>query len=180
MKYYYSPYTGEHIKTDNPSDWMLSTTKAPAHDGMFFDGTAWYDLQPAPISDLVKSKKLDIDTEAGKTRAKYITVAPGQEATYISKEKQARDYVAAGYPSANVVQYPYVLAEAESIYGLNPTAAQIKTECDNIIAQANAWAVLGATIERVRRTGKIAVSAAADAAAIESAAATAIAELQAL
>lgn len=43
MKYHYSPYTNESIKTDTPSDWMLSTDVAPPHDGMFFDGKKWYD-----------------------------------------------------------------------------------------------------------------------------------------
>lgn len=46
----YSPHTGEHIRTDNPADWMgRAGTPAPAYDaetaGAFWRGEAWEIVQ---------------------------------------------------------------------------------------------------------------------------------------
>lgn len=136
---------------------------------------------PVPTLAEVQAAALtSIDAEAGAARARYITVAAGQEATYMLKEAQARSYKAAGYPTASVSDYPMVDAEAMAMHGAAPTAAQIKTAADGIIAQADAWITKAALIERVRIAGKRAVSAAVDVAAAESARAAAVAELGAL
>lgn len=136
---------------------------------------------PVPTLAEVQAAALtSIDAEAGAARARYITVAAGQEATYMLKEAQARSYKAAGYPTASVSDYPMVDAEAMAMHGAAPTAAQIKTAADGIIAQADAWITKAALIERARIAGKRAVSAAVDVAAAESARAAAVAELGAL
>lgn len=51
----YSPHTGEHIRTDNPADWMgRAGTPAPDYDpqtaGAFWRGERWeiVDVLPAP------------------------------------------------------------------------------------------------------------------------------------
>lgn len=133
---------------------------------------------PAPtLSEVVTSAKAIIDAVAGAARARYITVAPGQEATYMLKEAQARAYKSAGYPSATVADYPMVDAEAKAMHGAAPTAAQIQSAADGIIAQADAWIAKAAQIERARIAGKLAVGAAVDVAGVETARAAAVAEL---
>ena len=48
----YTPYTGEHIATDTPADWMARAgIDAPAYDkatqGCFFQGGAWVVIDSA-------------------------------------------------------------------------------------------------------------------------------------
>jgi hypothetical protein len=52
--------------------------------------------------------------------------------------------------------------------------------CDSIIAQADAWVTLAAAIESLRRSGKVAVEAAASAQAILTARDNAVAALEAV
>lgn len=127
---------------------------------------------PAPPLDQVRAAALAaIDAAAGAARARYITIAPGQEATYLIKAQQARDYRAAGYtgPVPALVQ-----AEADAT-GETPAAA-----CDSILAEEAVWVAKAALIESARRRGKVAVGAAADAAAVEAARDAALAELAGL
>lgn len=63
MKNYYSPHTGEGIKTDTPSDWMLSTDLTPPHEGMFFDGSAWYDFV-APVDNTLRIADIKAELSA--------------------------------------------------------------------------------------------------------------------
>ncbi|RME58088.1 hypothetical protein D6779_07220, partial [Candidatus Parcubacteria bacterium] len=56
-----------------------------------------------------------IDEAAGQARARYITVAPGQEATYVEKARQAEAFKAAGYPTpVDVNLYPLIDAEVQA------------------------------------------------------------------
>lgn len=127
---------------------------------------------PAPTLDQVKAAALAaIDAEAGRARARYITVAPGQEATYILKAQQAAAFKAGGYAGAAPG-----LVQAE----MDATGATAQQAADDILAQEAAWAFKAAQIESARRRGKVAAGNAADAAAVEAARAAAIAELGAL
>ncbi len=130
-------------------------------------------LPPTVVSlDDVKAAALSaIDAEAGAARARYITVAPGQEATYILKAQQAAAFKAGGYsgPVPGLVQ-----AEMDA------TGATAQAAADDILAQEAAWAYKAAQIESARRRGKVAAGNAADAASVEAARAAAIAELGAL
>lgn len=145
------------------------------------DGLPMLADPPAPtLAEATAVARVAIDAEAGAARARYITVAPGQETTYMLKEAQSRAYKAAGYPSATVGDYPMVDAEAQALHGAAPTAAQIQSATDGIIAQADAWIAKAAQIERARIAGKRAVAAAVDVAGVESARAAAVAELGAL
>jgi hypothetical protein len=124
----------------------------------------------APIAPATPAQlHATIDAAAGAARARYITVAAGQEATYLLKDQQARAYKAAGYPFATLASYAYVQAEAMAINGATPTAAQTQAAADAIINQADAWLAKGAQIEQQRITGKRAVTAAADAASAQAA-----------
>lgn len=127
---------------------------------------------PAPdLGDVKAAALATIDTAAGAARGRYITTVPGQEATYLIKAQQARDYQAAGY--AGTVP-ALVQAEADAT-GETPQAA-----CDRILAEEAAWIGKAAQIETARRRGKITAQAAADVAGTESARDAAIAELAAL
>jgi hypothetical protein len=93
----------------------------------------------------------DIDRVAGEARLRYITDVPGQQATYLIKAQQARQYLA---DTAAPVP-PYVQAEADAM-GVSPVAA-----AESIAELETLWSdVVGPGIERARRAGKIAVSAA--------------------
>ena len=126
------------------------------------------------------SAYIAIDAQAGKTRSKYITVVAGQDVTYQSKAMDATAYKAAGYPFANIANYPWVQAEAKAINGLAPTAAQYQAAADSIILTQAQWAVIGSSIEQQRRAGKIAVAAATMAASAQTAQNTALTALAAL
>ena len=91
-----------------------------------------------------------IDTAAGAARARYITVAAGQEATYMQKTMDATAYKAVGYtgPVPLMIQ-----AESDAVGCTAQEAA------DQILAQAQAWLVKGSQIEGVRRSWKLTVAA---------------------
>lgn len=90
-----------------------------------------------------------IDIKAGAVRSRYITTVPGQEATYILKGAQARRFLDSGFAGSppNLVQ-----AEADAT-GDTPKQAAVR-----ILAEEEQWTGLAATIEKIRRSGKIAVT----------------------
>lgn len=97
--------------------------------------------------------KLQIDTVAGERRALYVTVAPGQEMTYMEKSEHARRYIEAGYPT-DLSSYPFIVAE------VNATGRTPQQVAKEIITQRDAWLSVGSAIEQIRRKGKIEVDAA--------------------
>lgn len=106
------------------------------------------------LDDVKAAAKSDIDAAAGEARGRYITVAAGQEATYVLKAQRAAEFKAAGYTGTVP---PMVKAEADAT-GETPQQA-----ADRILAEQYAWELIGADIERVRRSGKIKVETASDA-----------------
>lgn len=141
-------------------------------------GTWVHDTDPATVNKAKASAKARIDSKAEQVRAKYLTAAPLQSATYAEKAREAREFKAAGYPSAPFVPatWPYVDAEMRAASDATPQAA-----CDRILAEAAQYAqVKGAAIEYERRHGKITVDAAGTASAIATAEAAAHAALDVL
>lgn len=122
---------------------------------------------------LKANAKAKIDEVAGQVRAKFVTSVPGQDATYISKEAECRAYAAANYP-ADLTNYPWVSCEAEA------TGLTAQEAADAIILQANQWKVLGSTIEKIRRGGKIEVDKKLKASTIKATMDATIAQLQAI
>lgn len=107
---------------------------------------------PAPPTDADEAYKREarrqIDAAAGRARARYITVSPGQDATYIAKYDQAQRYLAAG-PAVILSDYPWVEVEAQAT-GVSGTEAATR-----IKALGDAWAnVIGPAIEGRRIAGK--------------------------
>lgn len=133
------------------------------------DATEWVDDEEiAPDLTVQKADAAGrIDAAAGAARARYITVAAGQGATYIVKAAQAHAYLAASGGSVPA----FVQAEADATGRTALQAAQA------IVDQEALWIIKGAQIERLRRGGKVATAAAADAAGIASALESTIAEL---
>lgn len=116
----------------------------------------------SPPLDIARSMAVArIDAAAGRARARYITTAPGQEATYQTKYAEALAYRANGYP-ADLAGYPYVAGESE------PNAPRTATEAaDRIIRTGDLWAnVIGPQIESTRVNGKDRLGALVDAADI--------------
>lgn len=126
---------------------------------------------PLPMADAIAGALKEIDATAGEARGRYITIAPGQEATYLIKASQAATYAAAGYTGA----VPG-LVQAE----VDATGSTAQQATDAILAQQAAWEYKAAQIESARRRGKVTVAAAATNAAAELARDAAIAELRAL
>lgn len=127
---------------------------------------------PAPSLAEVKTAALTaIDATAGAARARYITIAPGQEATYLLKSAQATAFKAGGY-----VGPPPGLVQAE----VDATGATPQQAADAILVQQAAWEIKAAQIESARRRGKVAAGAAAEAAAVDAARDATLAELAAL
>ena len=135
---------------------------------------------PRPIlSEVLTAALTAIDAAAGTARARYITTADGQGATYLLKAADADRYKAAGYPAAQIASYPWVLAKARAMVAA-PAAADYQAAADLIIGRRDAWIVKGAAIEEARERGKAAVASALDMAGVAAARAAAEAELAAL
>jgi hypothetical protein len=127
------------------------------------------------LDELKAAAHNEIDVAAGNSRMKYITVVPGQEATYLEKAKDAEKFIADGLP-ADLTPYPWLKAEKEAIGG--ETSAQFIAE--GILTQRAQWAVVGSAIEKERRSGKIKVTAATTAEDVDFQKAIAISNLMAL
>lgn len=113
-----------------------------------FDGTA-----------LIAAAHASIDAQAEAARAHIITPGPGQAMTYLQKTAEARAWLA-----DNSAPTPILSAEAEA---MATTLAALAAE---VVANADAWLVVGGRIEGARRAAKRAASEATDAAGIRAAA----------
>jgi len=115
--------------------------------------------QAAALKATRTSAVAEIDAQAGIERTRYITIAPGQELTYVTKQQQAAAFQVDPEPSQE--KYPLIYAEI-GITGDNPQAVAVA-----VLDAAHAWGLIGSAIEAVRLSAKQAVAAAADIAAID-------------
>jgi hypothetical protein len=127
-----------------------------------------------PLGQQVTDAVATINGAAEAARERYITPGYGQVAVYLLKEGDARAYAAANYPSAQLANYPFVNAERLAMGSTGQAAA------DFIITTADAWRAKAAEIEQARRSGILAVQAAADAAAVAAARDAAVTALEGL
>lgn len=165
------PEDAVEISSDQYSELLAAQSSGMRIEGAANGAPVAVAPPPLPLDQVKTNALIGIDVEAGRARARYITVAPGQEATYILKAQQAAAFKAGGYVGA----VPG-LVQAE----VDATGATAQQAADAILVQEAAWAVKAAQIESARRRGKVAAGNAADAAAVEAAQAAAIAELGAL
>lgn len=90
-----------------------------------------------------------IDVLAEATRLKYITTGAGQAMIYQEKMEEALDFATAGYPEAEIGNYPFIEAEAEIQNVTGRIAA------DEILSRATIWRQKGVAIEKERRRAKL-------------------------
>jgi len=139
---------------DWASDWVDATN---LDIDMVDDGNGNFayppepDITPEQIQEAKNNSYNSIDTIAERTRLRFITGGAGQSMTYQLKGSEADAYAAAGYP-ADLTDYPFIQAESTAT-GASPTDA-----ANNIIAQRDAWLVVGVNIEEIRISGKVSVT----------------------
>lgn len=100
-----------------------------------------------------------VDAEAEAVRARYVTALPAQVGTYLLKEPAARAWLADSSASTAMLQRE---ATARGM-----TLDELANE---VIAKAEAWAILAGAIEGLRFTAKVRIAAAATIGAIVEAA----------
>lgn len=151
----------EDLKFDAQGDlnWALGDTIISSISSLITAKEAREYVAPT-LEEAKETGKRLIDSKAGNVRKKYITSTHGQEMTYLEKAKQAEDFINAGYP-ADTSPYPFIEADMTALSLTKEQAA------DGIIAQRDAWLVIGATVEQHRLAGKAQVDTAADLDAID-------------
>lgn len=92
-----------------------------------------------------------IDQEAGEVRAQFITVAPGQEMTYMTKWQEAKAWASGNDPETA----PFLKMEAEM------TDTTIDAIAALVLATVQGWLSIGPKIEGARRRGNVLIDAAA-------------------
>lgn len=110
-------------------------------------------VEDRPRAEIDAELHREIDRQAGEERAKYITVAPGQEMTYAEKERDARDVLAGG-----AGPHLFLDAEAEAL-GISKAALAA-----TVATTADQWRAVAAQIEAKRRAAKTLISDATTAA----------------
>lgn len=102
------------------------------------------DAPPGPSLEKVKAGAIArVNRSAGNSRAKFITVIPGQETTYAEKRTEAQAYQRTQNPQAS--DYPMLAAEAAA------TGQTLEAVAAEVLTLAGQWRQLGAHIEGVRR-----------------------------
>lgn len=107
---------------------------------------AWPGIDLTPLRAQMSAA---VDVAAGAFRSQFITVTPGQEATYIYKANEARAWTA-----DNSAPTPLLSPEAAA---RNMTIAALAAE---VLANESAWLQLGGKIEGARMGAKTAIAAA--------------------
>lgn len=123
-----------------------------------------------PVPILKKRAAAAINTAAEAARGNFITLGAGQALEYVETEKEARAYMAAGYPAFVATDWPYINAELQARRDAGETTLTATTATNDILAQADAWRTAGAAIKRLRRRALIAIGAATTAAQVAAAA----------
>lgn len=119
-------------------------------------------LSAAYLTFYKRAGRFLIDVTAEQARLRYVTAGSGQAMVYLKKGDEADAYVLAGYP-ADTSGYPFIEAE------INATGKTKEVAADDIVAQRNAWVILGASIEEERLGGKKAIDDATDEAGVDTA-----------
>ncbi|WP_242183066.1 hypothetical protein [Sphingomonas sp. CARO-RG-8B-R24-01] len=118
-----------------------------------FEALSGADLNLEPIREGLIGM---VNNDAGQFRLRFITDVAGQQATYLSKEEEAKAWT----PQANLSDFPFLAAEAEY------TGMAIADIVTLVLATAAAWRGLAAKIEGRRRGAMVELAAAANVAAL--------------
>jgi len=145
---------------DGPA--VTRITSAAPYQGFVDAAQAAITAEDTPVPPTLDEHRASaaayIDAEAGRARAQFITVAPGQEMTYLEKVTQARAFGAD--PDPDVEDYPLIYGE------IGITGESAVEVAGVILGRYAQWQQIGAVIEAMRLTAKRDVAAAEDAEAI--------------
>ncbi|WP_296699755.1 hypothetical protein [Thiocapsa sp. UBA6158] len=163
MARYLSAVHGADIPADavivDEATWLASQEMdAPRFNA---DGSLSEIVAPINLEVARDTALAAIDQAAGAVRARYITVAPGQDLTYQRKSAEVAAWLAAADPAP--ADYPILHAEASAC------AMPMADVVADALAAEEAWTLVGAAIEGRRMAGKRAVRAATDLPAITAA-----------
>lgn len=141
---------GQHPK-DKGWPWDAATQTATRIDApadtasQLWDGGAW-----VPDLAALRARAAEqIDAEAEKVRSRFLTPGAGQALTYQRKEAEARAVL-----DDTSASTPFLTAEAAA---REMTVAALAAE---VVAQADAWVIVGAAIEGLRMGAKAQIGAA--------------------
>lgn len=156
----YAEATGELITAT--LGYEGSSQSQPLEDGwavLVIPKQALRPLGQVDLDTVKASYAGSIDADADKVRSMFITNTPGQMATYLEKEQEARR-VLAGDATPTV----FLAAEAAALGTTVPQLAQ------EVVDQADQWRPIGARIEAARRKAKVDVAQAENLSALAAAA----------
>lgn len=154
-------FTGEAVNYNEGWTRIVEIENLVVAPGYVWRGGAdFYDPANPPLEEKRAEALYALDQKAGEVRKRYITVAPGQEATYLIKEREAEAFRTALYLGTPP---PMVQAEA------NATGSSTADACALILGQRDLWVLKAAQIEAARRSGKVEVGAAATLSEIDTA-----------
>ena len=129
------------------------------------DGALVAAADSTPIETLRARAIAAIDAAAERARLRFLTGGAGQALEYQATEVEARAYAGAGDAS----DWPWLAAEQAALAAVGQ-AASLADVAAAVIAQADAWRSVGASIKALRRAAKLQVEAATTAAEIRTAA----------
>lgn len=112
----------------------------------------------------------EINKRIGETRLLFITDIPGQQATYLAKEEQAKAFLAQDPEPTDLTEYGFIEQEMLATGWTAYVAAQ------TLVNMAYYWRPLAEQLEGLRRGYTVQVEAATSLAAIE----TALSDLEAI
>lgn len=110
-----------------------------------------------PVVDLpsMQAKAMDtINVVLTSVRKRFITDLPGQDMTYMRKDKEAREYLALPVEPTDLTPFPFLASE------IGITASTAYQVAQVIVNLANSWAIVGSRIEAIRLRANNSVAAA--------------------
>jgi hypothetical protein len=125
------------------------------------------DLGPS-LSELKRQVEEQIDRDAEVARLRFITPGAGQALEYQATEAEARKFLVT--EDIDPDDYPFLQAEVHAIEESTGHAPALVYVALEVLHNADAWRSVGAEIKRLRRSAKLAVSAATTAQEVRQAA----------
>lgn len=143
--------SGEVIKHGHAPEDMVAIQAAEGQRAIVIPAgvASWGSIDLEPLRAKLVA---DVDAEAGAARARFITVIPGQDSTYIYKAREA----AAWSSGADPATAPFLAAEAAA------TGTAIDDLAASVLAMEAQWIAIGSAIEGARMGAKAALAAATD------------------
>jgi hypothetical protein len=129
-----------------------------------------FDLGP-DLAALKAAALVRIDAEAEAARLAFVTGGAGQALEYQATEVEGRAAVAAAAAGETLdpAAYPFVAAEASAFAEVGIVVSLLEA-AQQVVVQADQWAMVGSLIKALRRGAKLRVEAAANPAEVIAAA----------